>query len=95
MPSSKGKMLFKYHLCSIIILVIILPFLIKESLVDISRQVQEALTRESLMQKSKAVQSKVTVEQLKNMTEHFRYMIFNASTGQELCIGRSLLEIVR
>ena len=45
----------------------------KESLVDISRQLQEALSRESLMQKSKVgVQNKVTVEQLKTMTEHFR-----------------------
>ena len=45
----------------------------KESLVDISRQLQEALSRESLMQKSKVkVQNKVTVEELKTMTEHFR-----------------------
>ena len=47
----------------------------KESLVDISRQLQEALSRESLMQKSKVgVQNKVTVEQLKTTTEHFRYV---------------------
>lgn len=45
---------------------------IKESLVDLSRQLQEALARESLIQKSKVVQSRVTVEQLKTMTEHFR-----------------------
>lgn len=47
----------------------------KESLVDISRQLQEALSRESLIQKSKGgVQNKVTVEQLKTMTEQFRYV---------------------
>lgn len=40
---------------------------------DLSRQLQEALTKESLIQKSKGVQSKVTTEQLKAMTEHFRY----------------------
>ncbi|KAL9984416.1 hypothetical protein ACROYT_G006704 [Oculina patagonica] len=44
----------------------------KESLVDLSRQLQEALSKESLIQKSKVVQSKVTTEQLKVMTEHFR-----------------------
>ena len=47
--------------------------IVKESLVDLSRQLQEALAKESLVQKSKAVHSKITQEQLKTMTEHFRY----------------------
>ena len=47
----------------------------QEGLMDLSRQLQEALTRESLVQKSKGVQSKVTAEQLKTMTEHFRYTL--------------------
>ena len=48
-------------------------FIVKESLVDLSRQLQEALAKESLVQKSKSVHSKITTEQLKTMTEHFRY----------------------
>lgn len=61
----------------------------KESLVDLSRQLQDALTRESLIEKSKAVQSKVTLEQLKLMTEHFR--------GQPKCLQKhgALLQLVR
>ena len=44
----------------------------KETMVDLSRQLKEALNKESLLQTSKDVQSKVTVEQLQMMTEHFR-----------------------
>lgn len=44
----------------------------KETMVDLSRQLKEALNKESLIETSKDVQSKVTVEQLKMMTEHFR-----------------------
>lgn len=44
----------------------------KETMVDLSRQLKEALNKESLIENSKDVQSKVTVEQLKVMTEHFR-----------------------
>ena len=44
----------------------------KETMVDLSRQLKEALNKESLLQTSKDVQSKITAEQLKMMTEHFR-----------------------
>lgn len=61
----------------------------KETMVDLSRQLKEALNKESLLQTSKDVQSKVTVEQLKMMTEHFR--------GQPKCMKKhsALLQLVR
>ena len=52
---------------------LIMFYVVKESLADLSRQLQEALAKESLVQKSKSVHSKTTTEQLKTMTEHFRY----------------------
>lgn len=57
--------------------------IVKESLVDLSRQLQEALAKESLVQKSKSVHSKITTEQLKTMTEHFRY----AKTASQINIS--------
>ena len=41
---------------------------------DLSRQLQDALTKESLIQKNKGVQNKITIEQLVSMSEHFRYI---------------------
>ena len=51
-----------------------LIFVSKESLMDLSRQLQDALTKESLIQKNKGVQNKITIEQLVSMSEHFRYI---------------------
>lgn len=61
----------------------------KESLMDLSRQLQDALTKESLIQKNKSVQNKITTEQLMSMSEHFR--------GQPKCLQRhgALLQLVR
>ncbi|XP_068744966.1 sec1 family domain-containing protein 2-like [Montipora capricornis] len=61
----------------------------KESLMDLSRHLQEALTRESMTEKSQRMPSKISAEQLKLMSEHFR--------GQPKCLKRhgALLQLVR
>ena len=67
--------LFFFSTCHIfLLLTYTLIFVSKESLMDLSRQLQDALTKESLIQKNKGVQNKITIEQLVSMSEHFRYI---------------------
>lgn len=67
--------LFFFSMCHIfLLLTYTLIFVSKESLMDLSRQLQDALTKESLIQKNKGVLNKITIEQLVSMSEHFRYI---------------------
>ena len=73
--STSITLFFFFSMCHIfLLLTYTLIFVSKESLMDLSRQLQDALTKESLIQKNKGVQNKITIEQLVSMLEHFRYI---------------------